>query len=188
MKKSVIANLFAATALTLFTLNGFAAVPGGPKPSCKFGEILVKQGDHWVCKTPSIKSQSMPENRSSSGAKKFAPVEPAKPPRVAAKKADLVILDISRVGGTDNKFGVQIKNQGEVGTHGGQLYGANYGSDGGSASTPMPTFKAGETKHVFITFNMSEFNRGDRVRFHADGNNQIPESNENNNVKFYTFQ
>jgi hypothetical protein len=145
--------------------NGRASTPGKvaqPKPTPKPGLLLPAV-------QPARSTTAMPGN-------------------VQVQKADYTILSVNKVGGKPNQFGVQIKNIGQVAGHGGQLSGANMGAGGGSASTPMPPIKAGEHQFVFITFNNSSFNRGDRIRFHADSSNAISESNEGNNQKYYSWQ
>lgn len=177
MKFSVPSVILATAVASVFASGAMAANPNGPKPKCPIGQILVVEQGAYVCKDATInKPGSNAERRgASSPAKKFAVKAPSKP------KPDFKILSATKVGGTSNKFGVQIKNFGADSPTFPFLKGVNHGGFGGTATAPMPQLKAGETKFVFIEFNKSRFKDGDRIVFLADYKNDVAESNENNN-------
>ncbi|WP_169543654.1 CARDB domain-containing protein [Sneathiella aquimaris] len=175
MKNMLLASVFAVATLATFATTATAANPNGPKPKCPFGQIPVLEMGSYTCKDLTIKAPGR-ETENQAGSAKFGAVK--KPARA---KADFVILSATRVGGSDTKFGVQIKNQGTQATSGGLLQGLNMGQGGGGATAYMPKFKAGETKFVFVDFKTSKFERSDRILFMADYKNDVPESKENNN-------
>ncbi|MEP3244123.1 MAG: CARDB domain-containing protein [Sneathiella sp.] len=183
MKFSTASAVLATLAVSVLASSAMAANPNGPKPKCPLGQIAVLEDGQYKCKEPSIKPNTKPSMGKAKGG--LVKAGPKKPGRA---KADFVILSATKVGGTDNKFGVQIKNQGANPTSGGLLQGLNMGDNGGGATAYMPKFKAGETKFVFVEFKTSKFNRQDRVMFHADYKNTVPESNESNNKYTINYQ
>lgn len=182
MKFSIASAVLATLAVSVLASSAMAANPNGPKPKCPLGQIAVLEDGQYKCKEPSIKPNTKPSLGQAKGG--LVKAGPKKPGRA---KADFVILSATKVGGKDNKFGIQIKNQGNNPTSEAVLQGENMGPGGGLATAVMPKFQAGETKFVFIEFMRSKFVEGARVMFHADANNDVSESNENNNKRAINY-
>ena len=183
MKVSLGTTLLATLAVSVMASSAMAANPNGPKPKCPVGQIAVVENGEYVCKEATLKAPGTSAERGKVGSRggRLTVKKPNGP------KADFVILYASKVGGTKNKFGVQIKNQGGAPTSGGFLQGLNMGDGGGGATAPMPMFKAGETKFMFVEFHSTKFSREGRIKFIADYGNDIPESNENNNSYSFNY-
>ncbi|MDC3332936.1 hypothetical protein OAV62_01720 [bacterium] len=192
MKKQIITSLLSIAALTVAANSTFAASNASSKPKCPQGQIAKFENGHWSCEDLTIKAPGKDHDTMSSTKPtlKKTTAKPSSPPkRSPIKKADLTIESITKVGGTSNKFGVKIVNKGQANSVAAQLFGTNTANNNNAvnAAENIPAIQAGEHKFVFITFNGTQFDRGDRIIFEADGLNQVNESNENNNKKAINY-
>lgn len=117
-----------------------------------------------------------------------APVQPTPAPALQlntpnAAKPDFVILHASAVGGKNDVFMVQVKNDGIVNSPAAHLRSGNKTGTNGKALTPIPPIKAGQFIWVKVELNKAA-RPGDRILVEADYNKAVAETKENNNNNY----
>jgi hypothetical protein len=115
------------------------------------------------------------------------PLQPTPPAPTLQKKApapakpDFVILHAGAVGGSNNKFMIQVKNDGPADSPNAFLRNRNMAPGNvGVALTAVPAIKAGQ--FVWVQAELNKPARpGDRILVEADYNTAVAETKENNN-------
>lgn len=182
MKTLTLKVSLTAIALMMAASTSFAASPNGPKPKCRnLGEIPVLVGGQWQCKQPSIKARESGMQSAVGAGNKVASKKPAR------ARPDYIVTNVKRTQGNPKMLAVTVKNLGsEASVAGSEVFATVMGGDIGSAGIAMPHLKAGQSMTTFISFHKAP-DRGSRIRVMADGNKRVTEKNENNNVKFFTY-
>ncbi|MDC3332869.1 hypothetical protein OAV62_01365 [bacterium] len=182
MKSITLKISLAAITLAFAVSSVSAASPNGPKPRChKLNEIPVLVNGSWVCKQPSISAGSSSRSEASATHGKIT----AKKPQRA--RPDYIITKVSRSSGNPKQLTITVKNIGAAAkVTGSEIFATVMNSELGTAAVAMPYLKADQSLTTFINFNKAP-DRGAKIRVMADGNKRIPEKNENNNVKSFTY-
>jgi len=97
-----------------------------------------------------------------------------------APKPDFVILHASAIGGKNDQFMVQVKNDGAANSPAAHLRSGNKTGANGKALTPLPPIKAGQFVWVKVELNKAA-RPGDRILVEADYNKAVAKTKENNN-------
>lgn len=104
-----------------------------------------------------------------------------------APKPDFVILHASAIGGKNDQFMVQVKNDGAADSPAAQLLGSNTNVHRASqAVVPVPPIKAGQFVWVKVELPKAA-QSGDRMSARVDHKNAVAESNENNNFRLFNW-
>jgi hypothetical protein len=105
----------------------------------------------------------------------------------AAPKPDFKILHASAIGGKDNQFMVQVKNDGPADSPAAKLQGRNTNVHRSSqAVVPLPPIKAGQFVWVKVELPKAA-KQGDRMSVRVDHNNAVAEIDENNNFRLFNW-
>lgn len=191
MKKNILISLTIAGVFACFALPTHAASTAAEKPRCKPGQVAKADArGNWSCAPLFIKAQ--PTSTPSSSAPTPKPVPSSRPPKpsmmptaVGTSKPDLVIMDILKVQGYDNRFQVRVQNIGKVTASGAVLLGEDTTGLGGGGTKPIPTLTPNSFSAIIFDVPSANIDHGDRIKFEADAYKKVAESNENNNVKYF---
>lgn len=105
----------------------------------------------------------------------------------AAPKPDFLILHASAIGGKNNQFMVQVKNDGPANSPAAKLQGRNTNVHRSSqAIVPLPPIKAGQFVWVKVELPKAA-EQGDRMSVRVDHNNAVAETNEDNNFRLFNW-
>jgi hypothetical protein len=188
MYKKLTIVLALSAILTGFTVASEAATSSAnDKPRCKPGQVakMDARTGTWACKPLVI--QAHPTANSSSS----MPTTPMKPTKMkvstpARAYPDLIIMDIMKVQGFDNRFQVRVQNIGKATATGAVLLGEDTTGLGGGGTKPIPTLKPMSFSAIIFDVPSANVDHGDRIKFFADAYQKVHESNEGNNIKFFT--
>lgn len=193
--KNGMKTILALVLATAVAAPAAASEAAKDKPRCAPGQVAkVDARGKWSCQSLMIKAK--PASQSSAPSSSMPtpkPVPSSRPPKpammptaVATAKPDLIIMDIMKVQGHDNRFQVRVQNVGKSTSNGGVLLGEDTTGLGGGGTKPIPTLKPNSFSAIIFDVPSANIDHGDRIKFEADAYKKVAESNEGNNVKYFT--
>lgn len=185
MKSLALKTALTAIVLGLVASSASAAPTNdGPAKHCPIGQhAVVDSQGHWSCKALSVGAKDKSMERATAGDAKFAPKQ-SKPERAKAT-VDLYVSSIAENYLNDpRKVNVYIRNQGNTKSDTALLLAVLNGSEKKEQSILM--IMPNKTLGRVIQFDRP-LKKGDRIKFIVDYKDYVVESNENNNVKYFTY-
>lgn len=185
MKSLALKTALTAIALGLVASSVSAAPTNdGLGKHCPVGQhAVVDKKGHWSCEDLTVGAKDKGMERAAAGNTKFAPKQ-SKPAR-AKSTVDLYVGSIAENYLNDpRKVNVYIRNQGNTKSGSAVLLAVLNGSIKKEQS--IPSIMPNETVDRTIKFDRP-LKKGDRIKFVVDSKNHVVESNENNNIKYFTY-